>query len=317
MTSEWHEYQGELPAAVAGLGATPVHHDDAWWVRQPDRVLVYRTGVGKALRWPGVGAHSPYATPDQQKWALAGGRDAYALEHDVGAVGAHDPYATPDQQKWALAAARWNRGSQSNHDFGAHDPRATPDQQKWALAAHNPRATPHDQKWALAGRGVGDANQDGLDITMQDRASTLVADYNGGSLTAAANGDVTNFQLAWNNSTPGQAATLAVDGKYGPKTAQAEAAALAWTGPNGNVVGGTAPPAFDYGGGGGGGPSPGPSPSPSPTPPSPGPVTPTAPSSGDYTTPILIGAAVLATAIVGVALYKQRTKGRAHKHAHA
>ena len=149
MTQQWQEYRGPAPQALAGLGATPVHHDDAWWVRQDTgRVLVYPTGVGKALRWPGVsgagrdayalnhdiGGHNPSATPHDQKWALAGALAAIAAKRDE--LAGHNPSATPHDQKWALAG---------------HDPTATPHDQKWALAGHDPRATPNAQKWALAG----------------------------------------------------------------------------------------------------------------------------------------------------------------------
>jgi hypothetical protein len=189
-TQRWQEYRGDTPPALAGLGATPVHHDGAWWVRQPNRTLVYPTGTGKAFVWPGVAGHDPRATPDaqkwalaghdphatphDQKWALAGGRDVDSLSHDVGG---HNPSATPHDQKWALAAAKqaWL--------LGGHDPHATPDAQKWALAGHNPSATPHDQKWALAGAaaGMGEGSPSGWQILQTPEQRILAAGSGPGS----------------------------------------------------------------------------------------------------------------------------------------
>lgn len=150
---------------------------------------------------------------------------------------------------------------------------------------------------------LGDATQDGLDLTMQDRAQNLIAAFNGGSVTSAPNGAVSNFQTAWNNSSPGGNFHLTVDGKYGPMTAQALATALQYTPNGGTPLGGSAPPPFSYASGGGGGgsvtvPTTVITPSPSTS------VSVTSPSTSKSAL-IIGGALVLAAGIAGWAYYEK------------
>ena len=155
--------------------------------------------------------------------------------------------------------------------------------------------------------GLGDATQDGLDLTMQDRASGLIAAFNGGSVSSAYSGDVANFQTAWNNSTPGQNMKLTVDGLYGPMTAQALGQALAFVPNGGSALGGTAPAPFNFSGGGGGGGGGNP---PVPTIIIPGTVTPggnttVTTSSTPMNAWVIGGAVVLAALIAGWAYYEK------------
>lgn len=171
-------------------------------------------------------------------------------------------------------------------------------------------------------RRLGDATQDGLDLTMQDRAQTLIASFNGGSVTSAPNGAVVNFQTAWNNSTPGQNFRLATDGEYGSQTAQALAQALQFVPNGGQAIGGNAPAPFNYGGGGGGGTVTTPTVViPGSTTPSSQSVTVTTPSSSKSAL-IVGGALVLAAGIAGWAYYEKgggkqmlaRRRAAAHGH---
>lgn len=349
MQQQWLETREPLPAALAGLGATPVHYDDAWWVQQPERLLVYPTGVGKSLRWPGVsGIH---ASPSAQRWALAA-----------------DPRATPDAQRWALAG----------------DPQATPSAQKWSgvgdAAAFTQAATDLHNQLELpiqAGDTYLQAGDAASALSAYKAAGQVGAGTLGPEIDAAGAPSVTQSytQYAWGLNGQLAAATdataaqglvhemlvtyqdaiqngaLALNaapsggGGNAPSSdllakAQALKAYLDTNGvPSRHTklqVTGDFQRAFiadgntlKYGADSEYGPAtaaalaavlgsspapkpPAPGPGPGPiTPPKPAPVTPSTAGSGDYTGPILIGAGVLAASIVAVAVYKRRRRAGA------
>lgn len=114
--------------------------------------------------------------------------------------------------------------------------------------------------------GLGDATQDGYDLTTQDAANTLMVDFASGSVTARPNNDVTNFQAAYNRSASSGALIagapqISTDGVYGPNTQRALQLVLnnmQNIGPGWQVTSTTAPNpptggGSSSGGGGGGG----------------------------------------------------------------
>jgi hypothetical protein len=264
-------------------------------------------GAGGAVSnhplWSGA-AHSPSfakMTPSAQRWSGAG--DSFTTEVEVAqpdasttevGINAIPGAAPPGSAAWYAQVARERFNLMRHRRLGMKSltyAQATPDAQKW--------------------RGMGDAAQDNADLTAQDAAQTLMSAFASGSVTAAPNNDVNNFQAAYNLSTPGKTSMISVDGQYGRQTQLALQRILDLPTASG-TIGGSAPnpPAAAPG------PAPAPGPSPAPSP-APGPITPAPPTSTDYTKPIIVTAAVIGAGIVSVALYKRYRPGGAHRHAHA
>jgi hypothetical protein len=207
MTSEWREYNGELPATLRTLGAVPVHFGSAWWVRLGSAVMVAGTPPANLFppgRWVGI-----QAVPEGTTFPGFSRHGSYSVS------------LSGDGNYLRIA----EQNPHSTHSTILF-------YKKQALRALTLRGAPR-LLGAISSATVG-------------AAQAVNSYFTSNVCTQDSVPEVVTFQNSWNADNAGTSSVLTVDGQYGPLTQGALENALGTTAVPANCFGGPAqPPAPD------------------------------------------------------------------------